>query len=39
MLAIDQMLVGDRWRAARAEVVDPTKGRHRALVVDLVPAQ
>ncbi len=37
-LAIDQMLVADTWTAARAEVVDPGLGRHRALVVDLVPA-
>lgn len=39
LLAIDQMLVGERWRAARAEVFDPTVGRHRALVVDLVPVR
>jgi len=38
LLAIDQMMVADTWIAARAEVVDPGLGRHRALVVDLVPA-
>lgn len=37
-LAIDQMMVAETWRAARAEVLDPGLGRHRALVVDLVPA-
>jgi endonuclease/exonuclease/phosphatase (EEP) superfamily protein YafD len=38
-LAIDQMMVAETWRAARAEVLDPGLGRHRALVVDLVPAE
>jgi endonuclease/exonuclease/phosphatase (EEP) superfamily protein YafD len=38
-LAIDQMMVADTWTAARAEVIDPGLGRHRALVVDLVPAE
>ena len=37
LLAIDQMLVGDGWIPARAEVCDPGFGRHRALVVDLLP--
>lgn len=37
-LGIDQMLVADTWTAARAEVLDPGFGRHRALVVDLLPA-
>lgn len=38
LIAIDQMMVADTWIAARAEVIDPGLGRHRALVVDLVPA-
>ncbi len=37
-LGIDQMLVAETWTAARAEVLDPGFGRHRALVVDLLPA-
>jgi hypothetical protein len=32
-------MVAEPWTAARAEVIDPGLGRHRALVVDLVPAE
>lgn len=35
LVAIDQVLVRGPWFAARAEVVDPGFGRHRAVVADL----
>lgn len=36
LVAIDQILVRAPWSAARAEVLDPGFGRHRAVVADLV---